>query len=519
MARSLFNRMKKKKQSNSNQSAQQTVFQPKITKNLDDNLKNLKQVLGNPDDLVVRELILGGIETRAAIVYISGITDGNLINNNILKTIQLNLKQFESNVLDKVYQEVIAVTDIKKTNTLNEVSVGILNGSTAFYLDGIDTALIMGTAGGEARSIEEPQSETLIRGPRDGFVENIQTNVSLIRRDIKDPNLRFQTHEVGKRSKQKVMISYIEGITNPEIVNEINRRLETIDIDYLSDSAYVEQWIEDSFLSPFPQLLDTERPDKVSASLVQGKVAILVDGSPFALVAPMNIGDAMLSVEDYNQRWIAASFLRILRYLSAFLAVFLPAIYIALVSFHPGMVPSTLTYSIAASREGVPFPAAIEAIIMAITFEILHEAGVRLPKVIGQTIGIVGGLVIGEAAVSAGVVSPIMVIVTALTAIASFSVPSYSVTITFRGLRFAFMIAASIFGLYGIILIYIALNIHLVNLKSIGVPYSAPFAPFFINDWKDLVLRAPITKLTKRPTYLKTMDNQSKDPKPAKRKE
>ncbi|MGJ9458423.1 spore germination protein [Oceanobacillus sp. CF4.6] len=519
MARSLFNRMKKKKQGNSNQSSQQTALKPKVTKNLNENLKNLKQMLGDPDDLVIRELMIGGIETRAAIIYISGLTDVNLINNNILNTIQHNLKQFESNVLDKVYQEVISITDIKKSTTMDEVSFAILNGSTAFYLDGMNTVLLMGTSGGESRSITEPESETLIRGPRDGFVENIQTNIALIRRDIKDPNLRFTKHEVGKRSKQKLIVAYVEGITNPDIVNEINRRLETIDIDYASDSAYVEQWIEDSFLSPFPQLLDTERPDNVSAGLMQGKVAIIIDGSPFALIAPLSIGDAMHSMEDYTQRWIASSFLRVLRYLSAFLAVFLPALYIALVSYHPGMLPSTLVYSIAATREGVPFPAAIEAIIMAITFEILHEAGVRLPKVIGQTIGIVGGLVIGEAAVSAGIVSPIMVIVTALTAIASFSVPSYSVTITFRGLRFAFMIAASFLGLYGIILVYLMLNIHLVNLKSIGVPYSTPFAPFFVKDWVDLVIRAPITKLAKRPTYLKPLDDQSKDIKPEQRKE
>ncbi|WP_377559035.1 spore germination protein [Ornithinibacillus salinisoli] len=486
----------------------------KITKNLDENIKNVKELLGEPGDLVVRELIIGGIESRAALIYISGLTDENLINNNILKTIQLNMKQFESDILDKIYQEVIAVTDIKKAEAMDEVSFAILNGGTAFYLDGRETVLLMGTSGGESRAIEQPDSETLIRGPRDGFVENIQTNMALVRRDIKDPNLRFKTHEVGKRSKQKLVVSYVEGIANPDIVNEVNRRLETIDIDYLSDSAFVEQWIEDSFLSPFPQLLDTERPDKVSSDLMQGKIAILVDGTPFVLIAPITIGDSLHSMEDYNQRWFPASLLRILRYLSAFFALFLPSLYIALVSYHPGMIPSTLAYSIAATREGVPFPAAIESIIMAITFEILHEAGIRLPKVIGQTIGIVGGLVIGEAAVSAGIVSPIMVIVTALTAISSFGVPSYSVAITFRMLRFAFMIAASFLGLYGIVLIYIMINIHIVNLKSIGVPYSTPFAPSFVNDWKDLVFRAPVTELKRRPLYLKTKDKKSKDIKP-----
>lgn len=520
MARSLFNRMRSKKETN--QAVEQTEFNVKITKNLDDNLKNMKQMLGSPTDLVIRELILGGVETRAAILYIDGITNEELINNNILKTIQENLKRLESketkesNVIDKVYQEIIAITDIKKYKTMDEISLAVLNGSTALYVNGIDTVLIMETTGGERRAIEEPTTETLIRGPRDGFVENITTNIALIRRDIKDPNLRFKNYEVGKRSKQTLVVSYMAGITNPEIVNEINRRLNSMNIDYLSDSAVIEQWIEDSFMSPFPQIKNTERPDTVSTCLMKGQVAILLDGSPFALIAPINFAEGLQSLEDYNQRWLSASFLRILRYICAFLAVFLPSLYVALLSYHPGMVPSILTYSIAASREGVPFPAAVEAILMALTFEILHEAGVRLPKIIAQTIGIVGGLVIGEAAVSAGIVSPIMVIVTALTAIASFCIPSYSVTITFRGLRFAFIIAAAILGLYGIILMYIIVNIHLVNLKSIGVPYTAPFAPFFGRDWVDLIIRAPITKLMKRPAYLKTLDSQSEDLKPNK---
>ncbi|SHG88908.1 spore germination protein [Ornithinibacillus halophilus] len=519
---SLFKRLKridlfKQNSQNQQQDDQQkssAKFTKEITTNLDQNLASIKQMLGDPGDLVVREFLVGSLDSRAAIVYISGLVDEDLISNNILKTIQSNLKDFDENVLDKIYKEVISITDIRKVQSLDDVSLAILNGSTAFYLENFDTVLVMGTNGGETRSIQQPESETLIRGPRDGFVESIETNAALIRRDIKDPNLRLKSHVVGKRSKQKLVLCYIDGIVNPELVKEVNRRLETIDIDYVSDSSYVEQWIEDSFLSPFPQLMETERPDKVSLNLVRGKVAILVDGTPFAIIAPITLGDALHSPEDYNQRWITASLLRLLRYLSAFFALFLPSLYIALVAYHPGMLPSTLTYSIAATREGVPFPAAIEALIMAITFEILHEAGIRLPKVIGQTIGIVGGLVIGEAAVSAGIVSPIMVIVTALTAIASFSVPSYSFALTLRTLRFAFMIAASFLGLFGIILVYIMINIHIVNLKSLGIPYSTPFSPTFSQDWKDLVIRAPFSFVTRRPKFMKTKDEKAKDIKP-----
>lgn len=304
---------------------------------------------------------------------------------------------------------------------------------------------------------------------------------------------------------------YVDGIVNPNIVKEVNKRLASIDMDDAPETGYIEQWIEDNFLSPFPQISHTERPDKVVAALMQGKVAILLDGTPFALIAPVTFGNTLQSPEDYYERWMVASLIRILRYVGAFIAVFLPALYIAFVSYHPGMIPSKLAFSIAATREGVPFPAFVEALLMEATMELLREAGVRLPRPIGQTIGIIGGIVIGEAAVAAGIVSPIMVIIVAITAVASFSMPSYSTAIAFRMLRFGFMAAAALFGLYGVILAYIAVNIHLVNLKSLGVPYTAPFAPSLFRDWKDLVVRSPITMLSSRPQYMQTDDKVRMD--------
>lgn len=396
----------------------------------------------------------------------------------------------------------------KKIKTLEQVIHALLSGNSIMILEGKMTALEMGTAGAEKRALVEPQSETLIRGPRVAFIEDIETNITLIRGELKDSNLRFKIYEVGRRSKQKIAVCYVEGIINPEILNEVNRRLKTIDIDFASDSGVVEQWIEDSFLSPFPQVLDTERPDRVSYNLMQGKFAILVDGSPFALIAPVTIGDALLTIEDYSQRWIIGTSMRLLRYFSLFIALFLPALYVALTAYHPGMIPTHLTLSIAANRESGPFPAIIEVLLMAVTFEILQEAGIRLPKVIGQTIGIVGGIVIGDVAVSAGLVGPSLVIVTSLTAMSSYTIPNYSLSIGLRILRFLFVIAASIFGLYGIILVFIMLCIHIVNLKSMGIPYSAPFSPNFIENLKNLLIRAPIMTIKKRPPYLEPLDMQ-----------
>ncbi len=241
-------------------------------------------------------------------------------------------------------------------------------------------------------------------------------------------------------------------------------------------------------------------------ALAKGKAIILVDGSPFAILAPMVIVDIFQSPEDYYERWIMATLLRGLRMLAGLMAVLFPAVYIALVSYHQGLIPSNLAYSIAGAREGVPFPAYIETIIMTLTMELIREAGLRLPKQIGQTVGIVGGLVIGEAAVNAGIVNPFMVIVTAITAIATFSLPVYSITITFRFLLFAFILVATIFGLYGIILALIALAIHITNLKSVGIPYSTPLAPTFYKDWKAEVARLPKAMLQTRPDYLQTKD-------------
>lgn len=508
----LFRGRKKQKSKNRNEEA----FSIALVKKLDTNLDNLRKMLDKPIDLVIREFPVRGTEHKCAVVFIDGLIDMELVQNNIMKNLQLvkgkeQLPDEKIKFFEAIYCEIISITDIKKGNTLDEVSNAILYGKTVFYLDGVDQVLIMETQGWESRMPEEPVTETVIRGPREGFVENLQTNLMLIRRYIRDPNLRFETQQVGKRSKKNLVVSYMAGIINPDIVKEVNRRLKTIDMDDAPESGYIEQWIEDSFLSPFPQIINTERPDKVSAALLQGKVAIILDGTPFVLLVPFTLGNALQSPEDYYERWTVGTLLRVLRYFSAFIAIFLPALYIALISYHQGMIPSKLAFSIAASREGVPFPAFVEAILMTVTMEMLREAGARLPKTIGQTIGIVGGLVIGEAAVSAGIVSPIMVIVVAVNAIASFSIPTYSVAIAFRIIQFGFMFAAAVFGLYGIILAYIMVNIHIVNLKSVGVPYSTPFAPTFLKDWTDLVLRAPIPTLTKRPKYMQTNDDISGD--------
>lgn len=481
-----------------------------ISSKLSTNLQNIKQSIGNPDDLNLRNIKVGKMNTNCGIAYISGITDETLINNNIIQNLQQNLKDVEVDLIENIKLEVISITSIEETENMDKIIDYILDGQTVFFIDGEKMALVIGSSGGKERSVEQPQSETLIHGPRDGFIENLEVNLSLIRRDLRDPKLRYKSFEIGSRSKQKVVLCYIEDLINPDILEEVIRRIQSIDTEYVTDSAQIEQWIEDSSLSPFPQMISSERPDKASFEMLHGKFVILVDGTPFCIIGPIVLNDIVKSMEDYNQRWIMASLLRVLRFIACIIALFLPGIYIALVSFHPGMLPTSLVFSIAASREGMPFNAAVEVLLMAMVFEMLQEAAIRLPKVIGQTISIVGGLVIGESAVNAGIASPIIVIVTALTAIASFCVPYYSVAISFRAIRFGVMFASAVLGLYGLILSLIVMVIHITNLKSFGVPYSVPLMPMMKKDISDIIIRAPITILTKRDNFLQNLNQPKK---------
>lgn len=487
-----------------------------LHKQLDKNVETLENVLDEPNDLVIREFSVSNTSYGAAVAFIDGLVNEDEVYSTAIKNVQLLAEQNdppdEPDVLfEEIYQSIISQADVSQEDAFDDMMDALLYGYAIFYLDGCDTVLAMDVRQWEQRGIEEPQTEQVVRGPKEGFIENMRTNMALIRRYIRDPNLRFDTMPAGRRSKSNLVLAYIDGIINPDLVKEIKRRLDTIDMDQAIDSSSIEQWVEDSFMSPFPQMTNTERPDRVASSLMKGKFALILDGTPYVLVAPVVIGNAMQSMEDYYERWSIGTILRTLRYAAAFIAVFLPALYIALVAYQPGMIPSRLAFSIAATREGVPFPAFVEAVLMVVTMELLREGGARLPTMLGDTIGIVGGLVIGEAAVQAGIVSPIMVIIVALNALASFAIPQYSVAISFRIILFGYMIAAAIFGIYGIILAYIMTNIHIVNLHSMGIPYSTPFAPFFKGDWKDLVLRLPIPMLTKRPKYLQTDDQVSGD--------
>lgn len=479
---------------------------------LSDSVKSIMDVIGHNHDVVLREIILGSTGRKAAIIYITTIGSSEVINKSVLQPLMhmeaadddLSSDGFKARVLGTT----IVLSELIESDSVAACVRNILSGNTVLIIDQINSYIILSTAHQEGRNIEEPKSESVVRGSREGFVENISTNISLIRQRIKDPSFTMQQYHVGKRTERELVIAFIKDIANDQIVEEVCRRVETIDIDDAAESGYIEQFIEDNTFSPFPQIMNTERPDRVVNALMEGKVAILLDGTPFVLVVPVTFPMMLYSPEDNNERWLYSSLIRIIRYILVVVSLYLPSLYIAFISFHQGLIPTKLAISITSSREGVPFPTFIEAMMMEITIEILREAAIRLPKPIGQAIGMVGGLVIGQSAVQAGIVSPIMVIVVAVTAISSYTIPIYSAGIAMRLLRFFMMLAAAVLGLYGIIMVTLLLLSHIMKLKSFGTNYAGVFVHYYPSDWKDSVLKFPLKWIKERPKLLDPKDKK-----------
>lgn len=506
---------KMKTTSNENQeSKSKPTLEHFLTGNISKDLEQVKQEIGDNSDVKFREFRLGQTDIRMIIYFINGLSDTELINrvvlNGFMQGAPLEINYDQALLKEYLKYHILPICDFTEVRTLKDLTSKVMVGSVGLLVEGLPEGYLLGSAKGSSRSIEEPASEVLVRGSRVGFIENLNDNTALLRKLGKAESLTIISFEVGEHSKKELAIAYMKDIVDPQLLEEVKKRVNKINIDDVQDSGYVEQLIEDNFLSPFPQVQSTERPDRVLAALMEGRVSILLDGTPFALIVPVTFNMLLQSPEDYYERWIIGTLIRSLRYLTAFVSLFTPAIYISFVSFHQGLIPTKLAFSIAANREGVPFPPLIEVLIMEVSLEVLREAGLRLPKPIGQSIGIVGGLIIGEAAVQAGIVNPIMVIVVAVTAISSFSLPQYNVGIALRMLRFIAMFFAAVFGLYGVILFSLLLGSHLVKLKSFGVPYLSPVSPYRFSDWKDLMIRAPIFLMKHRPRLMQTKDSVRK---------
>ncbi|CAM3868745.1 spore germination protein [Mesobacillus zeae] len=505
-----------KEEQKSKKNGKETKQSPVFTGNFESDLKKVKDLLGENSDILFRKFRLNNTKLKAALFYLDGLSDKELIDKFLLSSL---MKPFSETDKEQIKQDglkdflknnVLSIGEIKESDEPEKAVIEILNGSAALIIESVPEVLVLGIKKPKTRDLQEPISEPLVRGPRIGFTENIKDNTAILRNQGQNEDLFFLKKSVGERAKKQTVIAYINGIANQDLVDEIVRRIDKIKIDFLPESGYIEQLIEDNFLSPFPQIQSTERPDRVMGALMEGRVAILLDGTPYVLIAPVTLSMLLQSPEDYYERWIPATLVRLLRFLAAFITLYGPSLYISFISFHPGLIPTKLAISIAGSREGVPFPTLLEAMLMEIAIEILREAGLRLPKPIGPAIGIVGGLIIGEAAVSAGIVSRIMVIVVALTAISSFAMPQYSLGTSLRILRFISMLAASIYGLYGVVLFTLLFLSHLVRLYSFGVPYISPWTPLRMKDLKDFIVRGPMFLMKSRPVLLQTKEPRRK---------
>ena len=510
----LVKKQKKRKQTLLYEETEITSNKEGINKQLDENLKNIKEALGSSDDLNIREFKTGKPSLhKVAVVYINGLSDTAIISNSIIERLMGNVKDTESvdpqspsQLFTYIKENILTVEKIEDITDWSKMLLSLLSGQTILLIDGWSHALSCAAEGGELRAITEPTTEPAVRGPKDSFVESLIPNTAMIRRRIKSPNLWVKTMQLGKITQTDVSIMYVKGIVNDKLLTEVKERLGKIEVDEIASSNTIEEWINDDTWTPWPTIFVTERPDVVAGNLLEGRIAIFVNGTPTALILPATWIQFFQSGEDYYLRWNISSFLRILRIVSFLTTLMGPSLFIAFIAFHPELIPTPLLISLTAQRQGIPFPVFIEALIMELTFEVLREAGVRMPRPIGQAVSIVGALVLGEAAVAAGIVSSSMVIVVAGTAIASFTIPHYSMMDAVRLLRFLMMILAASFGLYGVGLGVIVLVAHTCSVRSFGIPYLAPFAPLIASDWKDTIFRFPKTFLRTRPRLI----NQTK---------
>ncbi|WHZ05170.1 spore germination protein [Neobacillus sp. YX16] len=476
-----------------------------LSENVEENIKRLEIELGNSDDLSIRRLRVA--TKNVAILHIEGIVDEQSINENVISPIIQLHKETPSfktvnDIADKMVQ-IISVPSIQFILDWSELLDSILAGNTVIFIDDSSKAITLGTKKIQSRSITEPTTQTVIKGPKDSFTENLSTNISLVRSRIQNAKLRLKSTKVGSVTKTDVGIMYIEGIADHNIVMEAMSRINKIKIDSILEANYIEEAIRDNRKTLFPLMQSSERPDVVAANLLEGKIAIIIQGTPFVLILPVILIQFFQSPEDYYENNVFSSFLRLIRIGSFLLNMYASAIYLALITHHQGLIPTTLMVTLMAQRERVPFPAIIELLLMELAFEVLREAGVRMPRAIGPAVSIVGALILGQAAVEAGFVSAAIVIIVATSAINSFTLPNTNIVNTARGLRFLLIFCSAFIGFYGILLLTLCILVHLCSLRSFGVPYVAPFAPFRMGAQKDSLIRFPITSLNMNDTESK----------------
>ncbi|MEW6273703.1 MAG: spore germination protein [Bacillota bacterium] len=490
-----------------------------LSSSLDENLQNLQAVFANCSDIIFREFNFAQNQNiRLALIYTDGLVDKDLVSDQIMKALSLEVPLVASakeitraDALEFILRQGLCIHQVDRTDRLERTVNAILSGDTVLLVDGHATAVINGARSWEARSVEDSITDKVVRGPREAFVETLRTNTSLLRRRIKNPALKIETLTLGRVTQTEVAVAYVAGIVQPGLVAEIKERLQRINIDGILEGGQIEELIEDNPLSPFGSVNHTDRVDKVAAQLLEGRAAVMVDGTPYVLTAPALFMEIIQDPEDYYQRYVFSALARLTRLISVITVLLASALYVAIITYNPELLPTPLLLSLAAQREGVPFPAFVEVLLMEFVFEALREAGLRMPQPLGQAVSIVGALVLGEAAVRAGLVGAATVIVVALTGVASFSF-IYTGSITLRVIRFPLIFLAGFMGLYGLLIGVFALVVHLVSLRSFGIPFLSPVAPVVLSDQKDFVVRAPWWAMRSRPRLIARANPQREGP-------
>jgi spore germination protein KA len=478
------------------------------------NSASLKVLLSGNSDVSIKNINIGSNpKLKTTLFYIDGMVDTKLLDDNILKPLlqekEISDSPDENKMIYNIVNGLVYHAKILETDSLADCVKQIILGSAAIVFDGINKAVTFEVKGFEKRAVTEPTNESIIKGSKESFVELLKVNTSMVRRKIRTHKLKIEQVIVGRQSITPVAILYIDGITNMRIVDELRHRLQSIDIDGALMAGNIEEYIIDNKFTPYPQTAYTERVDSFCNNLLEGRVGMLIDGLPVSYNVPVTFDMFFRAPEDYASNYLISSAIRLIRYISAIITIIMPAFYISITTFHQEMIPSKLAVSIINSKQGVPFPTFIEVLMLLLSFEILLEAGLRLPKPIGQALSIVGALIVGEAAVNARIVSPIVVIVIALTVICGFVIPCQDMSNVLRLVRLFFVLISSAFGLFGLALGIIVTGIHISQLQSFGVPY---FAPFSSSEGKgifaDTVFRLPLFMIKTRPENLKTTNKK-----------
>lgn len=485
----------------------------KLFNKLEKNIEEIENIFSECQDIVKRKLSINEKNPiNIYIVYVDMLTNRELFEESILVPLMYHLEENikEKDVFASLLKSSFATADVDTCNDFEKVTLQVLSGDTVIFLEDCSNAFVISTKGWPNRGIQSAETEVVIEGSKEAFSEVFRFNTALIRRRIKDPKLKLKQIKVGQRSETDLGIMYMEDLVRKDILDEVLSRIEKINIDAIMDAGYIEQFIEDNWYSPFPQVQLTERPDKTASALLEGRISVIVDNSPFVLLIPATFNVFFQSSEDYYQSFSIMSFVRVIRYVAGFLAYSLPGLYLAIALYHPSMISFDLIMKMKEARYAVPLPGLFEVLLMDLSFELLREGGIRLPSPIGSTIGIVGGLIIGQAAVEAGLVSPIVVILVAFTAVSTFAIPNTAMVNAFRLSKYIIMFLSAFMGIFGFCIGQILILIHLSSLKSFNIPYMFPFVSSELNgysDLKDTIFRFPIFSMKKRPFFTNPKGN------------